>query len=329
MEHGQREENQDGVGEPRVQSDEVKALGHMVRVEKLKDVEVEEVETIATFANEEEGSPGEDGGDGVRATEAENKSGKDGGQEAAVHEEVGGMADEGIEEESDSGEADGGEVEALTRGERESVLQFSQGDASEEGANVGERGVLEETDESGGTVAVNGADYVVGVEVEVERVGDEANDPETDQEEDQVEGSSGPGQADEPGEGGVEDTFAGEGPGDCVPEGGDRRAPTLKDERSEDDSLPELGVRAGVPLVLHHAEGDDEYEQIDGIETGEAGEPELTLDQGTGTIGVVVGEDVAGDEEEDADEDVAVVDERIENAEVRRCEMKENDGDGE
>ena len=109
----------------------------------------------------------------------------------------------------------------------------------------------------GGAVAVNGADDVVGVEVEVEGVGDEADDPEGDEEEDQGQGSFGPGQADEPGEGGVEDAFAGEGPGDRVPEGGDRRAPTLKDERSEDDSLPELGVRAGGPLVLDHADGDD------------------------------------------------------------------------
>ena len=193
MEDGQGEENQDGVGEPRVQSGEVKALGYMVGVEKLEDVEVEEIEAVAALANEEEGTPGEDGGDGVGATEAENQSGEDGGQEAAVHEEVGGMADEGIEEESDSGEADGGEVEALTRGEGEGMLQFSEGDAGEEGADVGERGVLEETDELGGAVAVNGADDVVGVEIEIEGVGDEANNPEADQEEDQVAGSFGPG----------------------------------------------------------------------------------------------------------------------------------------
>ena len=54
------------------------------------------------------------------------KSGEDRGQEAAVHEEVGGVADEGIEEESHSGEADGGEVQALTRGEGEGVLEFSK-----------------------------------------------------------------------------------------------------------------------------------------------------------------------------------------------------------
>ena len=68
------------------------------------------------------------------------------------------------------------------------MLQFSKGHSSEEGADVGERGVLEEADEFGGAVAVNGADDVVWVEVEIEGVGDEADDPETDQEEDQVAG---------------------------------------------------------------------------------------------------------------------------------------------
>ena len=119
------------------------------------------------------------------AAEAENQSGEERGQEAAVHEEVGGVADEGVEEESDGGKTDGGEDEALARSEGESELQFAQGDSGEEGADVRERGVLEEADELGGAVAVDGADDVVGVEVEIERVGDEADDPEGDEEDDQ------------------------------------------------------------------------------------------------------------------------------------------------
>ena len=71
-----------------------------------------------------------------------------------------------------------------------------------------------------------------------------------DEEQDQVQRSFGPRQADQPREGQVEDALAGEGPGDGVPEGGDRGAPTLEDERGEDDSLPELGVGPGVPFVL-------------------------------------------------------------------------------
>ncbi len=168
-----------------------------------------------------------------------------------------------------------------------------------------------------GAVAIDGADDVVGVQVEIERVGDEADDPESDEQSDQAQRLRGPGEADEPGEGGVEDAFAGERPGYGVPEGGDGWAPALEDEWGEDDSLPELGVGASVPLVLQHGDGDDEDEEIDGIETREAGEPELALGEGLRAVGVVVGEDVAGDEEEDADEDVAVVDEGIEEAEVR------------
>jgi hypothetical protein len=84
-----------------------------------------------------------------------------------------------------------------------------------------------------------------------------------------------------------------------------------------------------VPLILEHAEGEDEDKEIDGIETRDARKPKLAFAEGFAAVGVVVGKDVAGDEEEDADEDVAIVDERIEKAEVRRCEVEEDDEDGE
>ena len=48
-----------------------------------------------------------------------------------------------------------------------------------------------------------------------------------------------------------------------------------------------------MPLVTHHADGEQEHEEIDGIQTGETGEPELTLAKGLAAVGVVVGEDVA------------------------------------
>ena len=75
--------------------------------------------------------------------------------------------------------------------------------------------------------------------------------------------------------------------------------------------------------------GDDEDQDVDGIETGEAGEPELALAEGDGAVGVVVGEDEAGEQEEEADEDVGVVDDGVEQAEVRRGEVEEDDADGE
>jgi hypothetical protein len=40
MEDGQGQEDQDGVGEPGLESDEVEAFGHTVGVKKLEDVEV-------------------------------------------------------------------------------------------------------------------------------------------------------------------------------------------------------------------------------------------------------------------------------------------------
>jgi hypothetical protein len=84
-----------------------------------------------------------------------------------------------------------------------------------------------------------------------------------------------------------------------------------------------------VPLVLDHAEGDEQHEEVDGIEAREAGQPELTLDEGLRTVGVVIGEDVARDEEEDAYEDVAVVDDGIEQTEVWGGEVEEDDEDSE
>jgi hypothetical protein len=308
---GQGENNQDDVGEPGIQSGEVEALGNAVDVEELKDVEVQKIEAVAALADEKEGAPGEDRRDGVGTAEAQDKSGEDRGHESAVHEEVWRAVDESVEEEADRGEAKRGEEKALAFGEGEGVLELAEGDSGEKGADVWERRVFEEAEKLGGAVAVDGAGDVVGVEIQVERVRDEADDPEGEKEKDELQGLLRPGQANHPREGEIEDALAGEGPGDGIPEGCDGRAPALQDEGCEDESLPKLGMRAGLPLVLHHPQRDEENEEIDGIETGEAREPELTFIEISAPVGIVVGEDIAGDEEEDADEDVSVVDEGV------------------
>ena len=46
------EQDQDGVGEPGVEGGEMKALGDVVGVEKLVDIEMDEVETIAALTDE-------------------------------------------------------------------------------------------------------------------------------------------------------------------------------------------------------------------------------------------------------------------------------------
>jgi hypothetical protein len=101
----------------------------------------------------------------------------------------------------------------------------------------------------------------------------------------------------------------------------------LEDKRREDNSPPELGVRACLPLVLNHAERDQENKEIDRIKAGETGEPEVALRKRIAAVGVVVGENVPGDEEEDSDKNIAVVDKWVEKTEVRRREMEQNDED--
>ena len=103
-EDGQREQDQDDVGEPGVQGGEVKAFGHTVGMQKLEDIEVQQVEAVATLSDEEKRTPGEDGGDGVGTAEADYQSGEDWSEKASVHEEVGGVVNEGIEEYRGCGE---------------------------------------------------------------------------------------------------------------------------------------------------------------------------------------------------------------------------------
>ena len=51
------EQNQDCVGEPGVEGNEVKALGDVMGVEQLEDVEMEKVEAIAALADEKKRPP--------------------------------------------------------------------------------------------------------------------------------------------------------------------------------------------------------------------------------------------------------------------------------
>ncbi len=203
---------------------------------------MKQVEAVAAFANEKEGAPGEDGRDRVGTAEAKDESREDRGHEDAVDKEVWRVENEGVEEDCDHCQADCREDETLALGQDQSMLQFAEGDAAEEGAGVGEGGVLKEADELSGAVTIDGNDDVIGVQVEIKGVGDEANDPEGYEEKNELAGLFGPGQADEPRESQIEDALAGEGPGDGVPESGNGRTPTLEDEGGKDDSLPELVV---------------------------------------------------------------------------------------
>ncbi len=166
---------------------------------------------------------------------------------------------------------------------------------------------------------------MVRIGEQVDGVGDEADDPDGEHQRDEARGGFGPGQADEPGKAEVEQQVAGEGPGDGVPEGGEHGAPALEEERGEDDAGEELAVGVGVPLADEHDDGQRQRECVDGVEAGEARAPEVTLLEWGGAAGVVVGEDVAGEQEEEADEDVGVIDDGVERPHVRRGEVEEHD----
>jgi hypothetical protein len=177
-----RQSNQDKnpVGEPGLKRRQVETFRHMVGVKKLKDVEVKEVQAVAAFADQQEWAPGEESRDRMRAAEAKDQGGEDRGHETAMREEVWRMADQCVEEDSNECQADAGKKQTLTLADDQSVLEFAQGDADEEGADVRERGVFEEAYELGGTVAVNWAYDVIGVEQQIERVRNKTDDPQRD-----------------------------------------------------------------------------------------------------------------------------------------------------
>ena len=125
-------------------------------------------------------------------------------------------------------------------------------------------------------------------------MGNESEEPKSKKERNETAGgvepwcTGGPG-VEQEGEGQVEHDLTREGPGHGVAEGGKVWTPTLKEQGSQDDPTPELSMRAGGPLALQHANGDNQYQKIDGIETGEACKPEPSrFVEGEGAIGVVI-----------------------------------------
>ena len=89
-----------------------------------------------------------------------------------------------------------------------------------------------------------------------------------------------------------------------------------------------MGLRLGVKFDGEHAHRNDQAEQIHGVEPREACQPELAyLHLASGrAIGVVVGEDEARKQQEEADRGVAVVYDRREPAKVLGiAEMEEDE----
>ena len=57
MKDSQREQDQDDVGEPWIQSGEMKTFRYVIGVEELEDIEVQEIKAVTALANQEERAP--------------------------------------------------------------------------------------------------------------------------------------------------------------------------------------------------------------------------------------------------------------------------------
>src|SRR5580698_2189975 len=126
-----------------------------------------------------------------------------------MHEQVRCPVDEEVEKRPDSNEAHSRESHALPGSESKRELKLTESDSHKEGTDVRERGVLEEADQLGGAVAIDRTGEVVGIEPEIERVGNKAENPKAEKKQNKVQRFFGPWGTNEPGEGEVEHAFTG------------------------------------------------------------------------------------------------------------------------
>ena len=88
--------------------------------------------------------------------------------------------------------------------------------------------------------------------------------------------------------------------------------PSLQQQRGENQPQAKVEPGVRVHLLRQHAHREQQAEGIDGIEAGEASRPEAARGERPplGAIGVVVGEDEAGKQQEETDRNVTAVDHR-------------------
>jgi len=110
-----------------------------------------------------------------------------------VHQDEGHVGDGLGIEGSEGEEAGSGDQGALARGEREGSLELAQCDPNQEGAGVGQGGVLERAQPVAGAVAVDWRGEMVRIEKNVERMRDKSERPDGDEKSDQAAGDFGQG----------------------------------------------------------------------------------------------------------------------------------------
>jgi hypothetical protein len=103
--------------------------------------------------------------------------------------------------------------------------------------------------------------------------------------------------------------------------------PALQEQRGKNNSAPELPGRTHMVLDDEHVAEKDQRQQVDGIEPGETGEPEIALAQ-VRPVGIVVGQHEAREQDEEPYKDVGVIDHRVQQLHVRRREVEQHDVHG-
>lgn len=103
-----------------------------------------------------------------------------------MHQDIRHVADVGGEEYGQGKQAAAGDPGAIMPGEFEAALQLGQCDAGEEDAGIGEWSVFKGANPDARGVAIDGAGDVVGIEVQVERVRNQADAPDGQHQRDQA-----------------------------------------------------------------------------------------------------------------------------------------------
>src|SRR5579871_4584545 len=300
----------------------------MVSVDQEKAVEVQQVKAIAALADQQQRPPGKDRSDCVPAAKPKHKANEERQQNATVFDQIGQMRSRDIEEESESRERSRCNGQTLSLGDGNGELKSGKRNACHKGRGIRYRRVLQKPDQRRRGVASDWLRQMIGVEDEIQRRRQDVDHPETEKQKNQPGGLSRPRQQNQPRECCIEGHLGGERPCNGVPEGSQTWTQPLQQKGSHDKSLPELQWRARSPLQLKHLERDQQRKQVDRVEAREPGQPELPFHQRRPAVGIVIRKDVPGDQKEDVDEDKTILNERPQQTEMRRREVKQNDIEG-
>ncbi len=171
----------------------------------------------------------------------------------------------------------------------------------------------------------------VGIEVHVEAGKHEGAEPHGEQDQQHGARPLWTAAGDEPWEQQIEERLGRHGPGGRVPKRRQGRMPSLQQQRGKGDSQAKVEAGVGAHLLRQHTHGEQQTEGIDGIEAGEARGPKAARGEraALGALGIVIGENETGKQQEKADGNVSAVDHRTQRSKRMRIgKMEEHQVEG-